>query len=197
MSKSFLDRTSTAAHGRLYIYMRQKRFLMNGAEYHVTARINRQEYALQPREIKRLMLLVIGKAKKRYRFSVRNFCIMDTHIHLMIQPRGNENLSRIMQWILSVFAKRYNTLRGIRGHLWYDRFRSKVILSMRQRWQTFLYIAENPVKAGKVSQAVDYEFGGVRFMLNGDTALLLKYEPYFALFYHDRSPPRSVSEDST
>lgn len=173
--------------------MRQKRFLVNGAEYHVTARINRQEYVLEPPAVKVLFLSVLKQAKSRYRFSVRNFCIMNNHIHLMIQPRANESLSRIMQWILSVFARRYNVMRGSRGHVWYDRFRSKAILSGRQRWKTFVYISENPVKAGITLKAGAYAYGGIHFMITGNTGLLEKFEQY--LQHYALAEPHSVSFD--
>ncbi len=52
---------------------------------------------------------------------------MGNHFHLIIRPQKNENLSRIMQWILSVFALKFNRLFTYSGHVWYDRFTSKII----------------------------------------------------------------------
>jgi putative transposase len=140
--------------------MRRKRNLQSGAIYHVVARANRSEFILHSEEMKELMMFILKKAKKRYSFQVKNFCIMGNHIHLLIKPTKNESLSRIMQWILSVFAIRYNKLNGFRGHVWYDRFKSKIIASFRQFIHTFQYIQDNPIRAGVVGNPLDYKYGG-------------------------------------
>ena len=63
-----------------------------------------------------------------------------------------------MQWILSVFAIWFNKKFGLIGHVWYDRFKSKIIRSYRQYLATFLYIANNPVSADIVKKATDYKY---------------------------------------
>jgi putative transposase len=117
--------------------------------------------------MKDMFLEVIRKAKLRYQFSIYNFCIMGNHFHIIIQPHKGQNLSSIMQWILSVFAKRFNQYHGINGHVWYDRFRSKVIQSLNQYLHTFFYISWNPVKAGITSNPFEYRYNGISFMQKG------------------------------
>lgn len=89
---------------------------------------------------------------------------MDNHIHLLIYPARGESLSRIMQWILSVFAIRFNRHFNMSGHVWYDRFKSVVVGGLRQFVHAYSYITENPVKAGLVSEAETYQYGssGIR-----------------------------------
>lgn len=147
--------------------MRRLRQLTDGARYHVIARANRGELILNSAEIKQLFLDVIKRAKGKYRFSIINFCIMGSHVHLIIQPQGKENLSRIMQWILSVFAIHFNKRFKYLGHVWYDRFKSFILWSLGQFLRTFLYIAENPVKAGLAGSAECYRFNGVWFIKRG------------------------------
>lgn len=148
-------------------YMRKPRRLREGAVYHVIARANRNEFIFKNRTIRNMFLEVLKRAKKRYKFTLNTFCIMGTHVHLMIQPLGNENLSRIMQWILSVFAIKFNKLFNLIGHVWYDRFKSWILNSIRQMQTTFLYISENPVKAGIVKKPEDYEHNGITFLKKG------------------------------
>ena len=88
--------------------MRKPRYLIMGAEYHITAKINRGEFALESKVIKEMFLQTVKRAKEKYSFKLKSFVIMDNHIHLLIKPGKSENLSKIMQWILSVFAKHYN-----------------------------------------------------------------------------------------
>ena len=48
--------------------------------------INRGEFALESEEIKELFLHIVRRAKVKYSFKLRNFIIMDNHIHLLIKP---------------------------------------------------------------------------------------------------------------
>jgi len=152
--------------------MRKRRILVEGARYHVIARVNRGEFIFESSVIKEVFLETFKKAKKRFKFSVISFCIMDNHVHLIICPQGNSNLSRIMQWVLSNFAVRFNRMFSLHGHVWYDRFKSKVIQGMRQFLATFLYIAENPVRAGVVCSPLEYRYGGPAFFKEGRFDLL-------------------------
>ena len=144
--------------------MRKPRYLIIGAEYHVTAKINRGEFALETSEIKELFLQTVKRAKEKYAFELKSFVIMDNHIHLLIKPGKGENLSKIMQWILSVFAKCYNKHFHLNGHVWADRFKSKVIESFQQLIATFNYIRNNPVKAKMVETPEEYQYGSLWFI---------------------------------
>jgi putative transposase len=152
--------------------MRQPRYLIEGAEYHVTARANRQEFILESDVVKDLLLRVVREAKSKFTFRIRTFCVMSNHIHFMIQPGVGECLSAIMQWILGVFAIRYNRMLGQHGHVWYDRFRSKVVQTARQIVHAFAYIAANPVKATMVEDPFEYRHCGVRHIRDGDFSIV-------------------------
>ncbi|MCK5198249.1 MAG: transposase [Spirochaetales bacterium] len=144
--------------------MRKPRYISVGAEYHVTALINRGEFALESNEIKELFLHIVRRAKKKYSFKLQNFIIMDNHIHLLIKPGRDESLSGIMQWILGVFAKRFNKHFNLKGHVWYDRFKSNVIDSFQQLIATFRYICNNPVKAKMIENPEEYLYGALWFI---------------------------------
>ena len=75
---------------------RKNRIKKPGAFYHVIATINRNEKLLVKRDIKKMFLDTIARAKKKYAFKIKNFCLMDSHIHLLIQPEKTEDLSLIM-----------------------------------------------------------------------------------------------------
>jgi len=152
--------------------MRKSRKIVQGAQYHVTARANRREFILNSPEMKELFIKVLSRAKKKYKFRLTTFCIMGNHIHFMIKPEENEKLSRIMQWILATFAINFNVRFNLIGHVWYDRFHSTVIESFRQYLKTFGYIADNPIKAELVENAQDYRYGGIQHLQKGVYELL-------------------------
>jgi putative transposase len=141
--------------------MRHPRELKDGARYHVTSRANRKEMILDTCAMKELFLLVVKRAKIKYDFKLENFCIMGNHFHFVIQPGKGENLSAIMQWILSVFAMKFNKIMGYTGHVWGCRFFSRIIASLQELLQIFEYIDNNPVKAGQVKDGLRWRWGGL------------------------------------
>ncbi|MDR1867953.1 MAG: transposase [Treponema sp.] len=137
-----------------------------GGTYHVTFEVNRQAMELRDPNTKALCIQIIAEAHQKYAFKLWNFCIMDNHIHFLITPEKNVSLSLIMKWIKMVFAIRWNTLHGVKGRLWGDRFHARVIENREDFLRVFQYINQNPVKAGLVSQAKEWVFGGLYHYLH-------------------------------
>ena len=164
--------------------MRKNRQLQDGAEYHVTARINRGEKIFLVKEDRDLFMDILRRAKKKFNFTLKNFCIMGNHIHLLIKPGSGESLSKIMQWLLGVFAQSWNKKHMLSGHLWGDRFFSRIIFGILDFIRVFLYIDYNPVFAGLVKKPEQWKFGGLWHHKKGHTSitglpdpLLLEYFP--------------------
>lgn len=108
---------------------RRKRIIKDGGTYLVQSIVNEEKNLLKPYSIKKLLLKVIYEAKfiKKYRFKIKNILIKDNNVQIIIKMEKGESLSKIMQWILSVFAMRYNRSHNRKGHLWIARFISKVL----------------------------------------------------------------------
>ena len=118
-------------------------------------------------EIKELFITVLSSAKKKYSFKILHYSVMSNHIHLLIEPGTGTSLSKLMQWILSVFAIRFNKINGFKGHVWYDRFKSVIVRNFIQFINTFNYITNNPVKAGICMDARKYIYCGLYELVRG------------------------------
>lgn len=164
--------------------MRRKRILCDGAIYHVVAQINRQEYVFNKPDIKALFLRILKRTRKKYRFDLKNFCVMSNHVHLLIQPKAGNSLSEIMQWLLSVFAKHYNKRLGIRGHVWYDRFKSKIIKSYHHYIYAFDYISKNPIRAGILKEGSVYVYSGLFYILTKQYQYVDPPDPIIFFYLH-------------
>ncbi|MDR0720807.1 MAG: transposase [Treponema sp.] len=164
--------------------MRHNRILKAGATYHVTARANRREMVMHCNAMRTLFLNTIKRAKKKYRFQIYNFCIMGNHIHLIIHPDCNESLSNIMQWILSVFAMAWNRKHFVTGHVWGERFFSKIINNFNEFFYAFLYISRNPVDAQLVYKADEWEYGGLWHFISGNREIIDTMSPLVLKIYH-------------
>jgi putative transposase len=66
-----------------------------------------------------------------------------------------------MQWILSVFAMSWNRKHNIHGHVWGERFYSRIIEGIVDFLRTFIYIDDNPVNAQLVDRSWKWKFGGL------------------------------------
>jgi putative transposase len=152
--------------------MRQNRHLEPKAIYHVTVRINRGERISNEAAMRTLFLDYVKRVKKKYSFAIYNFCVMGNHIHFVIRPDKGSSLSDIMRWLLGNYAKGWNKAHGVKGHLWGDRFFSKIIRTLRSFLSVFDYISQNPVKAGLVGRAEWWEFGGVCHFKKGILEIL-------------------------
>jgi len=152
---------SVRARDAVLACMRKPRILQDGALYHVTARANRKEMILDTCEIKELFLEVLHRAKGKYAFQLENFCIMGNHFHFLVRPEAGTNLSRLMQWIMSVFAMAYNRIHGLVGHVWGSRFFSRIIAGLPEFLRIFRYIDDNPVEAQQVEDKRAWRYGAL------------------------------------
>lgn len=75
-------------------------------------------------------------------------------------------------WILGVFAQKYNRIFGLKGHVRYERFKSKLIINFKQYLNTSIYIANNPVRAGIVTSAVEYRYNGISDIQKGNLNII-------------------------
>jgi REP element-mobilizing transposase RayT len=152
--------------------MRQTRLLKQNAVYHVTARINRGEMVFKEAAMRYLFMAYIKRLKEKHSFAIYNFSIMGNHIHFVIRPDKDSTLSKIMQWLLGNYAKAWNKAHGAKGHLWGDRFYSNIISGRDSFLRVFRYISQNPVDAGLVASAQEWEDSGVSHFLKGEPGIL-------------------------
>jgi putative transposase len=144
--------------------MRKKREFIEGVAYHVTSRTNDKKRVFECNVERKTMLLVLKDAKEKFGFRLTNFCVMPTHIHLLIIPKEETNLSRIMQWIKTHSAKRWNRIHGSGDHLWGDRFFARAVKDMREYFYVMEYIDQNPVKAGLAPSVGEWKASGAYYI---------------------------------
>ncbi|KPU43842.1 transposase IS200 like protein [Oxobacter pfennigii] len=88
-------------------------------------------------------LRLVKKYQEAYLFRVYGYCLMDNHAHLIIDAQGAD-ISRIMHGINQSYAQYFNLKYNRRGHLFQDRFKSKIITDERYLIALSAYIHCNP-----------------------------------------------------
>ena len=67
----------------------------------------------------------------------------------------------LSEWSQFIGSDSYNKYYNLKGHVWYDRFKSKIINNFQQLLATFRYICNNPVKAEMVDNPEEYMYGAL------------------------------------
>ena len=162
--------------------MRPPRISFAGGLYHINTRCNNQEFYFRDEEDFRMFLKILLKAKKIYKVRVYAYCLTNNHFHLLVETPGEANLSKFMQYVNGNFAKAYNKCHGRTGRFWGGRFRSTVIESETQFFNTLIYIELNMLRCGAVDEPENWQWSSYRAHALGiDDPVLDLHELYLAL----------------
>jgi hypothetical protein len=63
----------------------------------------------------------------RFVFRIRDLRLEDDRLTFYIRPEDGFELPDIMKWMKQVFAQRYNAAAGRIGHIWGDRYWSRIV----------------------------------------------------------------------
>ena len=134
--------------------------------YHVMLRgINRQEIFREPNDYKTFIKLLSSVQEKLEDDLVTRmttchiyaYCLMPNHVHLLLCEK-EWKLGVVMKSVAASYVFYYNKKYGRIGHLFQDRFKSEPCDNPEYFFTLFRYIHQNPVKAGLVKKAQDYEY---------------------------------------
>jgi hypothetical protein len=89
--------------------------------------VNRHEPIFLDRAAVDLFNQVLREAGERFAIEVRHLVIQADRVSFCIKPADGFMLPVVMQWIKQTFACRYNALKRLDGHVWGDRYWSKVL----------------------------------------------------------------------
>ena len=157
------------------------RILLPAAIYHVTARGNNHQVVFRAPEDYDQFLRVLLYVKERQPFRLYGYCLMTNHIHLLVQPGEHSLLSAMMQETLSMYARRYNERYGYEGHLWKNRFGSRIITDELYALRVVAYIDLNPVRAQMCAEAQQYAWSSARAHVLGQPDPCLDAYPPLAM----------------
>lgn len=137
--------------------VRKARTKSTSGIYHVMYRgVNRQEI-FHDNEDNRKFLEILKKYKEKLVLNVYAWCLMNNHVHLLLQE-GDEELGATMKRIGVSYALYYNWKYQTSGHLFQNRFHSENVESDEYFRTVIRYIHQNPVKAGMVAKVNEWNW---------------------------------------
>ena len=127
--------------------MRKCRKYSKSGFYHSIMRGNDKQNIFYEDKDRYLFLALLLKYSRKYKIDIFGYALMDNHVHLLIYAPG-KLISKFMQVLSSVYARKFNKKYDRIGHLFQDRFISEVIEDVNVFSAVFRYIIQNPEKAG-------------------------------------------------
>ena len=134
------------------------RVLIDNACYHITARGNQKQATFVTKSDYEELLHRIDHYKHKHAVRLYAYCLMPNHLHFVLRPAISRNLSKFMHGLLRSYTKFFNEKYDKVGHLWQGRFKSKIIDNIEYMHDASAYIENNPVRAGMVEKALDYQW---------------------------------------
>lgn len=147
---------------------RQIRSLGKSSIYHVMVRGNERKQLFLDIDDKIRFIDTLQLKRKVSGFEIYAYCLMDNHVHLLLKE-GNEGIAQVMKRINVSYAYYFNNKYKRIGHLFQDRFKSEAIENDGYLLEAVRYIHNNPVKAGIVKQASDYQWSSFNLYIKGDS----------------------------
>lgn len=96
------------------------------------------------------------------KYALAAWCIMPTHVHVLIELRFDATLAGIVQTWKSSTAHAINKSEDRKGRLWRREYFDRFMRSEDQFSDTIAYIENNPVAAGLCERPADWDFSSAR-----------------------------------
>ncbi|MBD3246937.1 MAG: hypothetical protein GF333_08045 [Candidatus Omnitrophica bacterium] len=152
----------------------------NQAEYaRMISAMRHFQWDARPLSFSRLYRKHPAHTKKEYvpkapqkRVQIIAYCIMPTHIHLVLKQKQDNGISAFLNDLLNSYTRYFNTKRSRKGPLWEGRFKKVYVQKDEQLLHLTRYIHLNPVTAGLVKKPEQWKASSYREFIgiNDDTA---------------------------
>ena len=140
---------------------RMERLKDSDAIYHIMCKSISEVDLYRDFDDKERYLSLVKKYKKLYNVKIYGYCLMDNHVHLLVDANGAD-ISKVMHGINFSYAMYYNKKYQREGSLFKDRFKSKIVDSDRYLKTVSLYIHNNPTDIGEFKDCPEkYSFSSL------------------------------------
>lgn len=157
---------------------RKARYTLTGVPQHLIQRGNNRAACFYADDDYRFYLDCLGDAARNTGCDLHAYVLMTNHVHLLVTPREQDSLSRLMQSVGRRYVQYINYTYQRTGTLWEGRYKASLIDSERYFLTCSRYIELNPVRAAMVNDPGDYRWSSYRRNAHGEADVLIT--PYLA-----------------
>jgi putative transposase len=102
-------------------------------------------------------LKILKTQSLKFGVKIWSYCLMDNHVHLMVVPKSKESLAQAIGETHKRYTRMVNLRKEWKGYLWQGRFHS-CPMDERHTFAAVRYVEQNPIRAGIVKKAEDYQW---------------------------------------
>ncbi|MBI4706687.1 MAG: transposase [Candidatus Omnitrophica bacterium] len=150
---------------------RQARIITENGCYHVITRGNQKQLVFKELSDYEMYLSIVSKYKRKYNFKLYSFCLMPNHIHLLLEVNNPYFLKKVMHGLNLSYTIYFNSKYDKVGHLWQDRFKSKIIQKDEYLAECMKYIETNPMRASLAKNITTWRWSSYVFKLENNSLI--------------------------
>jgi putative transposase len=156
---------------------RPRRYIFGGECYHVLNRANRKATVFHdPSDYAAFMKLIV-KAQDHIELALLAACLMPNHVHFVMRPAHDGDISRWMQWLFTTHARHYHEKYATTGHVWQGRFKHVPVQGDQHLLTVFRYVERNALRARLVARAEEWRWGSLAWRGRRDSSIMLAPPP--------------------
>lgn len=125
--------------------------------YHVMLRGINKQTIFESNDDKYQLLYTLKRLVDTKKFILYGYCLMDNHVHLLIQEL-EDDISTAIKRISSSYVLWYNKKYERCGHLFQERFKSECVETDNYFLIALRYIHQNPIEARICKEILDYRW---------------------------------------
>lgn len=156
---------------------RTARASVGGMCYHVLNRGNARAEVFHKEGDYAAFLDLMVEANERLPLRILGYVLMPNHFHLVLWPRGDGDLSRWMQWLLTSHVRRYHRHYHGSGHVWQGRFKAFPIEQDEHLLTVLRYTERNPLRTKLVRRAEAWAWSSLCWRRSGKRPAMLSDWP--------------------
>lgn len=138
-----------------------------GFPHHIVQRGNNNEKVFFDKEDRGMYLSLLKKYSDKWGSPILAYCLMSNHVHLIIRPKKEEALYKMMQGVTLCYTQHINRKYKRTGRLWESRYHSCVVNKENYLWAVARYIEQNPKRAKIAKREEDFPYSSARAHIVG------------------------------
>lgn len=149
---------TTTPHSHL---QRLSKIFVNDPMYFVTTCTKNRAKNLNNPTVHKILRDEWQSAMERHGWAIGSYVVMPDHVHFFCKPTPEacKLLELIQQWKQWTSKRIKNELK-LEGSIWQNEFFDHLLRSHESYSEKWIYVEQNPVRAGLVEQARDWPFAG-------------------------------------
>lgn len=172
-----------------------RRLVSDESVYHIVQKGNNGQKIFKEGKDFEKFLSLIRRYIEKFETEIYHYCLMPTHIHLLLKMFKKEILAKMMQSILQSYRFYYGKKYDYAGYLYQGRYRSKLVQNDSYLLECGRYIERNPVRASLVKSADEYKWSSCIFYTSNLKSDIITEDPLYSSLGENKKECRRLYKE--